>query len=175
MKYFAGMDVSLEETAICVVDEAGHMVKEARATSEPDALMLSLPASIPLRTRWTGSLFADGLVAWRADFRWVARDLHRDPSREGGHAGRIKTDRNDARGIAHMMRTGWFKAVHVKTRQKLLAFCWCAPPVLNEMRTIENVVRAIFRETGLKLGTPARKDRMFAPANLSLERRVWRR
>ena len=38
MKYFAGMDVSLEETAICVVDETGQIIKEARATSEPDAL-----------------------------------------------------------------------------------------------------------------------------------------
>jgi predicted NBD/HSP70 family sugar kinase len=38
MKYFAGMDVSLEETAICVVDETGQMIKEARTASEPDAL-----------------------------------------------------------------------------------------------------------------------------------------
>ena len=42
MKYFAGLDVSLEETAICVVDEVGRMIKEARATSEPDALHVTL-------------------------------------------------------------------------------------------------------------------------------------
>jgi transposase len=39
MKYFAGLDVSLEETAICVVDEMGRIVKEVRAASEPDALI----------------------------------------------------------------------------------------------------------------------------------------
>ena len=39
MKYFAGLDVSLEETAICVVDEAGAMVREARVPSEPEALV----------------------------------------------------------------------------------------------------------------------------------------
>ena len=46
MKYFAGMDVSLEETAICVVDETGRVIKEARAASEPEALMLSFLASM---------------------------------------------------------------------------------------------------------------------------------
>ena len=56
-----------------------------------------------------------------------------------------KTDRNDARAIAQIMRTGWFKAVHVKTptcrswRSLLVA----RRAVLNEMRTIEYVVRAI--------------------------------
>jgi len=42
MKYFAGLDVSLEETAICVVDETGRIVKELRAASEPEALVAAL-------------------------------------------------------------------------------------------------------------------------------------
>ena len=42
MKYFAGLDVSLEETAICIVDETGRIVKEARSASEPDALIDAL-------------------------------------------------------------------------------------------------------------------------------------
>jgi transposase len=39
MGYFAGLDVSLEETAICIVDDAGKIVREARAASEPEALI----------------------------------------------------------------------------------------------------------------------------------------
>jgi transposase len=39
MGYFAGLDVSLEETGICIVDDAGHIVREARAASEPEALV----------------------------------------------------------------------------------------------------------------------------------------
>jgi len=80
-----------------------------------------------------------------------------------------KTDRNDARAIAQIMRTGWFRAVHVKTpicrswRSLLIA----RRTVRNEMRTIENVVRAILRETGLKLGTPARKDFIFRARELA--------
>jgi hypothetical protein len=42
MKYFAGLDVSLEETAICVVEESGRIVKETRAASEPEALIKAL-------------------------------------------------------------------------------------------------------------------------------------
>jgi transposase len=69
-----------------------------------------------------------------------------------------KTDRNDARALAQIMRTGWYREVHVKSRQCRL---WRSPlvarrTVLNQMRTIENVVRAILREAGLKLGKPSR-------------------
>jgi predicted NBD/HSP70 family sugar kinase len=42
MRYSAGLDVSLEETSLCVVDEAGRIVKELRAASEPKALVESL-------------------------------------------------------------------------------------------------------------------------------------
>jgi transposase len=62
MKYFAGMDVSLEETAICVVDEAGRMIKEARAASEPNALHAVL-ASFNLVFERVG-LEACSLAAW---------------------------------------------------------------------------------------------------------------
>jgi transposase len=48
MRYFAGLDVSLEETAICVVDETGLIMKEARAASEPEALATLLSIGLPL-------------------------------------------------------------------------------------------------------------------------------
>lgn len=69
-----------------------------------------------------------------------------------------KTDRNDARALAQIMRTGWFRQVHVKSRQCRLwrSLLVARRTVLSEMRSIENVVRAILREAGFKLGTPAR-------------------
>ena len=54
MKHFAGMDVSLEETAICIVDETGVIVKEMRAASEPEALADALAAA-GLRLERAGS------------------------------------------------------------------------------------------------------------------------
>ena len=69
-----------------------------------------------------------------------------------------KTDRNDARALAQIMRTGWYRQVHVKSRQCRLwrSLLLARRTVLNEMRSIENVVRAVLREAGVKLGTPCR-------------------
>jgi transposase len=162
MKYFAGMDVSLEETAICVVDENGRMIKEARAASEPDAIHAVL-AGLNLPLERVG-LEACSLTAWLhgelTSAGWPAICIESRHAKAAMGAMPNKTDRNDARALAQIMRTGWFRAVHVKApmcrswRSLLVA----RRTVLNEMRTIENVVRAILRETGLKLGTPARKD-----------------
>ena len=117
MKYFAGMDVSLEETAICVVDETGQMIKEARATSEPDALH-ALLASFNLPFERVG-LEACSLTAWLhgelTSAGWPAICIESRHAKAAMGAMANKTDRNDARAIAQIMRTGWFKAVHVKT------------------------------------------------------------
>jgi transposase len=162
MKYFAGLDVSLEETAICVVDETGEIMKEARVASEPEALDALLSAlDLPLERL---GLEACSLTAWlHGELKaggWPAICIESRQAKAAMSAMPNKTDRNDARAIAQIMRTGWFRAVHVKTstcrswRSLLVA----RRTVLNEMRSIENVVRAILRETGVKLGTPARKD-----------------
>ena len=72
----------------------------------------------------------------------------------------VKTDRNDARALAQIMRMGWFRQVHVKSRPcRLFRSALVARrTMLNEMRSIEKVVRAILREAGTKLGTPSRAN-----------------
>jgi transposase len=71
-----------------------------------------------------------------------------------------KTDRNDARGIAQIMRTGWYRAVHVKTPscRTWRALLTARRMVVNKRRDVENGVRALLREAGLKVGTPSRKN-----------------
>lgn len=160
MKYFAGLDVSLEETAICVVDEDGQIVKEARAASEPQTLNAALrEIDLPLErigleacslTAWLhDGLRSEGLPAICIETRRANAAMKTMPN---------KTDRNDARALAQIMRTGWYRPVHVKSRQCRLwrSLLVARRTVLNEMRSIENVVRAILREAGLKLGTPPR-------------------
>ncbi|MBC7102655.1 MAG: IS110 family transposase [Parvibaculum sp.] len=160
MKYFAGLDVSLEETAICVVDETGGIVKETRALSEPRALSEALRGlDLPLErvgleacslTAWLhDGLRTEGLPAICIETRQANAAMKTMPN---------KTDRNDARALAQIMRTGWFRQVHVKSRQCRLwrSLLVARRTVLHEMRSIENVVRAILREAGIKLGTPAR-------------------
>ena len=160
MKYFAGLDVSLEETAICVVDETGQILKEARAVSDPQSLCEALRSfDLPLArigleacslTAWLhDGLRAAGLAAVCIETRQANAAMKTMPN---------KTDRNDARALAQIMRTGWYRQVHVKSRQCRLwrSLLVARRTVLNEMRSIENVVRAILREAGIKLGTPSR-------------------
>ena len=160
MTYYAGLDVSLEETAICVVDDAGRIVKELRAASEPGPLVAALQAlKLPVErigleacslTAWLHEgLRAAGLSAICIETRQANAAMKTMPN---------KTDRNDARALAQIMRTGWFRQVHVKSQQCRLwrSLLVARRTVLNEMRSIENVVRAMLREAGLKVGTPSR-------------------
>jgi transposase len=160
MKHYAGLDVSLEETAICVIGDTGRIVKEMRVPSEPEALVTALRES-GLAFERIG-LEACSLTAWLYD-ELRAADLPAVciETRQANAAMKTmpnKTDRNDARALAQIMRTGWFRQVHVKSRQCRLwrSLLVARRTVLNEMRAIENVVRAALREAGLKLGTPAR-------------------
>ena len=115
MAYFAGLDVSVKETRVCIVDDAGKIVREARVASEPDALLqmltiyrfkrIGLEAG-PL-SQWLYSVLAEaGLPVICVETRHMRAMLKAQIN---------KTDRNDARGIAQMMRVGLYRAVHVKT------------------------------------------------------------
>lgn len=161
MKYFAGLDVPLEETTICVVDEAGAMVREARVPSEPEALVALFQGSglVPERI----GLEACSLAAWlheslvAAGLPAVCIETRRAKAAMGAMPN--KTDRDDARGLAQIIRTGWYRAVHVKSPacRSWRVLLTARRLVLNKMRDVENGLRALLREAGLKLGTPTRK------------------
>jgi len=162
VRYFAGLDVSLEETAICIVDEAGEIVREARVASEPDALVMFFDA-LGMTMERVG-LEACSLTAWlhqglsEAGIPVVCIEARQAKAAMGAMPN--KTDRNDARGIAQIMRTGWYRPVHVKSPscRSWRALLTARRMVLNKRRDVENGVRALLREAGLKVGTPSRKD-----------------
>src|SRR5262245_12066587 len=117
MAYFAGLDVSVKETSICIVDDTGKIVRQARVASEPEALLqvltnnnyrfkrIGLEAG-PL-SQWLFSALAEaGLPVICVETRHMRAVLKAQIN---------KTDRNDARGIAQMMRVGLCRPVHVKT------------------------------------------------------------
>ena len=117
MDHFAGLDVSVKETSICIVDDAGKIVREVKVASEPEALLAALknPAyhfkrigleAGPL-SQWLFSALAEaGLPVICVETRHMQAVLKAQIN---------KTDRNDARGIAQMMRAGLYRPVHVKT------------------------------------------------------------
>ncbi len=162
MGYFAGLDVSLEETTICVVDDAGMIVREARAASEPEVLVAFFKAC-GMKMERVG-LEACSLTAWlhagltEAGIPAICIEARQAKAAMGAMPN--KTDRNDARGIAQIMRTGWYRAVHVKSPpcRAWRALLTARRMVLNKRRDVENGIRALLREVGLKVGTPSRKD-----------------
>src|SRR5215475_9236659 len=113
MDYFAGLDVSVKETSVCIVDDAGKIMREARVASEPEALLQVLTNTIyrfkrvgleagPL-SQWLFSALAEGgLPVICVETRHMRAVLQAQIN---------KTDRNDARGMAQMMRAGLYRPV----------------------------------------------------------------
>ena len=156
MEHFAGMDVSVKETSVCIVDDTGKIVREAKVASEPDALLavLANPAyrfkrigleAGPL-SQWLFSALAEaGLPVICVETRHMRAVLKAQIN---------KTDRNDARGIAQMMRVGLYRPVHVKTlrSQKLRMLLTHRKLLQSKAIAIENDLRGTLRNFGLKVG-----------------------
>src|SRR5207253_2127679 len=155
MAYFAGLDVSVKETSVCIVDDAGKIVREARVASEPEALLQVLTNTIDLKrigleagplSQWLYSVLAEaGLPVICVETRHMRAMLKAQIN---------KTDRNDARGIAQMMRVGLYRPVHVKTLrgQKLRVLLTHRKQLQSKAIAIENDLRATLRNFGLKVG-----------------------
>jgi transposase len=156
MKHFAGLDVSLQETAICVVDEDGTIVIEGKAASAPADLIRWFAAAGLMIARL--GLEAGPLSPWlHAGLRAVglpAICIETRRMKGATAAMAVKTDRNDARAIAHAMRVGWFTAVHVKTAesQELRLLLNNRRTLLEKRVAIDNEIRGTLKAFGLKLG-----------------------
>ncbi len=156
MDFYAGLDVSLESTSICVVDDAGKVVREGKLASDPDAIELFL-AEFGIRLKRVG-LEAFSFSAWL----FTALDdkglpvvcIETRHTKAALNAMINKTDRNDARGIAQLMRTGWFRPVHVKSReaQTLRMLLAGRKALLGKVLDMENMIRGLIRPFGLKVG-----------------------
>ena len=156
MDHSAGVDVSVKETSICVVDDAGRIVREVKVASEPEALLQILANPIyhfkrigleagPL-SQWLYNALADaGLPVICVETRHMRAVLKAQIN---------KTDRNDARGIAQMMRAGLYRPVHVKTlrSQKLRMLLTHRKLLQSKAIAIDNDLRGTLRNFGLKVG-----------------------
>src|SRR5216117_506213 len=117
MDYFAGLDVSVKDTNVCIVDDTGKIIREVKVASEPDALLQVL-RNATYRFKRIG-LEAGPLSQWlfsalgEANLPVICVETRH--MRAVLQAQINKTDRNDARGISQMMRVGLYRPVHVKT------------------------------------------------------------
>jgi transposase len=156
MNYYAGIDVSLECSSVCVVDANGKIVREGKVASEPAALIAWF-GSLGLRVERIG-LEAGPLSQWLypalREVGLAIELLETRHVRDAFKAMLVKSDRNDARGIAQLMRLGWFRPVHCKSMeaQETRAVLSARKLLQSKLRDIENSLRGILRGFGLKVG-----------------------
>jgi len=162
MEHYAGIDVSLEYASICIVDGSGKIVGEAKVATAPAALIgwfgalglsvarIGLEAG-PLSQWLYAAMKQAGLAVELLETRHVHDAFKAMP---------VKSDRNDARGIAQLMRLGWFRPVHCKSlaAQELRAVLTARKLVQAKLRDIENSLRGILRGFGLKVGRTTAKS-----------------
>lgn len=111
---FVGLDVSLAETYVCILNDTGARVFEASVPSDPDALATVLSREAPGCTSIAIETGATTPCLWRELRRRGIPVTCIDANRALSMR-RNKTDRNDAHGLAELMRIGWFKEAHVRT------------------------------------------------------------
>ena len=156
MDHYVGIDVSLELSSVCILDATGKIVKEAKVASEPEALTtflihLDLPLTRigleagPLSQWLHAALVKAGFQAVLLETRHVKAALS---------AMIVKTDRRDARGIAQLLRMGWFRPVHCKSApaQEVRALLVARKQLQAKMRDVELSLRGLLRGFGLKVG-----------------------
>jgi transposase len=153
MKQYVGLDVSQKETSVCVVNESGQVVFEGKAKSDPSALTELLRKRAPHAERVGFETGAMSSWLWhelrRVDLPVVCIDAR--------HAHAVlsvrmnKSDQNDARGLAELVRIGWYREVKVKSEesQRIRAILVARSRLVSIRRDIENQVRSLVKEYGL--------------------------
>src|SRR5271154_185735 len=162
MDHYAGIDVSLECSSVCVVDASGKIVREGKVASEPEALIdyfcwLRLPV---MRIGLEAGPLSQWLYAAMKEAGLAVELLETRHVRDAFKAMPVKSDRNDARGIAQLMRLGWFRPVHCKSlaAQELRAVLTARKLVQSKLRDVENSLRGILRGFGLKVGKTTERE-----------------
>ena len=155
MDYFAGLDISMDETHVCVLDREGVVVRESMAASTAEAIAGELAKApscrrIVFETGRMAPILFHGLSRLRP-----SRGLRRKPAGLSGAqvARHPKTDRNDARGLAHLARTGFFKPVHVKSlpAHAVRSLIIARKKLVGQRVTLENQIRGLAVVFGIRL------------------------
>jgi transposase len=155
MEFFCGLDVGMDETAICVVDDKGKVALEVAVVTDPEAIKAALTPYLG-RLRRLGHE-AGSLSPWLPPellkLGLPAVCLETLHVRAALKAQRNKTDRTDALGLAHLMRTGWFRKAHIKS-----AACYRLRLLLTHRRNLkrkfvdlENAIRHSLKVFGIRL------------------------
>src|SRR3954466_8876854 len=156
VEHYAGIDVPLERSSVCVVDATGKIVREAKVASEPEALVVLLrQLGLPLaRVGLEAGPLSQWLHAGLSEAGYEAVLLETRHVKAALSAMVVKTDRKDARGIAQLLRMGWYRPVHRKSppAQEIRALLAGRKLLQAKLRDVELSIRGLARGFGLQVG-----------------------
>lgn len=117
MSHYVGLDVSLEETAICIIDQEGSKVWQGKTSSSPKSIAKVIKSKAPNAVKIG---FETGpLSTWHwhelKDMCLPVVCLDARHAKAALSMQVNKTDANDAYGLAQIVRTGWYREVEVKS------------------------------------------------------------
>ena len=152
-QHYVGLDVSLETTSICVIDDQGAVVWRGKCSSTPESITGAVHTHAPAAVRvgletgqlsnWlTINLRRRGLPVVCLDARHAKAALSLQIN---------KTDANDALGLAQIVRTGWYREVAVKSMDAhtLKMLLVARSQLVSQRQTIANTIRGLLKTFGL--------------------------
>ncbi|WP_313138321.1 IS110 family transposase [Paracoccus jeotgali] len=155
MKHFVGLDVSMKETAVCVVDEAGQRVWEGSVPSSADAIAGIIREKAPDLERVGMETGPQAVWLWHAlrDQSVFVDCIHARRAAAALKLQANKTDRNDALGLARLVHSGWYEPVAIKSfdRYRMRAVLTARERIVRMCTTMINQIRGLAKTFGLVL------------------------
>ena len=156
MEHYIGLDVSLKETAICIVDRTGKVQREGIVASNPEAIAAFAKLYAPHVVRIGLETGPTATWLW-TELRKLGLPIICIDARHAKAALKMqinKSDRNDAMGIARIMQCGWYKEVRVKDLDShaIRAVLISRALLVKIKRDIENQIRGLLKNLGLVIG-----------------------
>lgn len=155
MKHFVGLDVSMKETAVCVVDETGARIWEGSVPSTPHAIAAIIRSKAPVLARAGMETGPQAVWLWHG-LRHLGIAIDCIHARRAAAALKLqanKTDRNDAFGLARLVHSGWYEPVAIKTfdRYRMRAVLTARERIVRMCTTMINQIRGLAKTFGLPL------------------------
>ena len=152
MRHYIGLDVSMKAISVCIMEEGGKVVLEKDIAACPKAVLVIIKE---YRSDCLVGLEAGSTSSWlyheleKEGLSVVCLETHH--ARKVMSAQPVKNDRNDAKGLAQLLRTGWYKAVHVKAyaTQEIKAWIEARELVKHKRQDIKNAIRGLVKPFGI--------------------------
>jgi transposase len=157
MEHYAGLDISLEEASVCVMDGDGLVLWRGTVACDGASIVAALRFRAPSLKR---VVLEAGLLS-----NWLWHEIRRlgvpvvcvdaRHARAVLSARVMKTDANDAESLAQLARIGWYREVRVKSEasQWLRSLLVARERLVRVRRDLSNQIRSFLRHYGLRLGT----------------------